>query len=318
MLQTQMADADHSLSFWKSVAAEFRNNPAVAFELYNEPYMDGLASGESAWTVLLRGGTLAYYPATSNAGRYRTVGTSWNIAGMQAMLDAVRSTGATNVVLVCGLAYCNDMSGWLANQPADSLHQLAAAWHPYPPVQYVTSAQLAAGGSGYAAGDTITLPQPNTVYSPAVLRVSTVGSNGVVSGFTIQDGGAYLQTRLPSGAVGQASTSGAGRGAAFSLLFSNKSSTWSMPQNWAAVDAIAAQVPVVITETGEHNAPGTVGAPFLEQLLPYADAHGWSVMGWAWDIWGYQDNVLITDVNGTPTAGYGQVFHDWMQGMAWQ
>ena len=30
------------------------------------------------------------------------------------------------------------------------------------------------------------------------------------------------------------------------------------------------------------------------------------------------DNVLIKDVNGTPSDGYGRVFYDWMTGTAWQ
>jgi hypothetical protein len=39
-----------------------------------------------------------------------------------------------------------------------------------------------------------------------------------------------------------------------------------------------------------------------------------SLLGWGWGVWGTEDNVLIKDVNGTPTDGYGKVFHDWMVG----
>ena len=42
MLQTQMADTDHSLTFWQSIANQFKRNPTVVFKLYNEPFMDGL------------------------------------------------------------------------------------------------------------------------------------------------------------------------------------------------------------------------------------------------------------------------------------
>lgn len=314
MLQTQMADADHAIAFWQSVAGEFKNAPAVAFELYNEPYLDGLSMLDSPWHALTRGGTLRYYSAAGANGAQRRVESSWRSAGMQAMVEAVRGAGAANVVLVGGLAYCNDLSGWLENMPADPLGQLAAAWHPYPPVQFVRSAAVAAAGQGYAVGDTITLPRPDTVYSPAVFGVTATGSGGAVRGVGIVDGGAYLQTRLPDGAVPQARSSGSGRGAAFSLGFANKSSTWSMPANWPAVARISARVPLVITETGEHNERGTAGSPFLQELLPYADAHGWSVIGWGWNVWGAADNVLISDGAGTPTDGYGRVFHDWISG----
>ncbi len=318
MLQTQMANLDHSLAFWRSVAAAFKDNRAVLFELYNEPYLDGINGSASAWEVMMRGGTISYYPATSGEGKYQRIVTSWNVAGMQAMLDSVRQVGAQNIVLVGGIAYCNDMSAWLANVPSDPLGQMAAAWHPYPPQQLVSGFSLSAAGSGYSVSDTITLPQPNTVYTPAKFTVTSIGSGGSITGVGITQSGAYLQTSLPTGPVTQDSTSGSGKGAAFSLRFSNLSSTWSMPANWPAVQSIASRYPVVITEVGERNQPGTSGAPFLQQLLPYADTHGWSVVGWAWDVWLNNENVLIMDAHGTPTAGYGQVFHDWMIGTAWQ
>jgi hypothetical protein len=37
-----------------------------------------------------------------------------------------------------------------------------------------------------------------------------------------------------------------------------------------------------------------------------------------WDVFAEQDSVLIKDVDGTPSDGYGRVFHDWMTGTAWQ
>ncbi|MBC7983076.1 MAG: cellulase family glycosylhydrolase [Candidatus Obscuribacterales bacterium] len=319
MVQTQMANADHSIDFWTSVANTFRSNPAVIFSLYNEPFLFGLAAGQDQWAVMMRGGSLSYYPATSGTHNYQNITTTWTVASMQAMLDAVRATTATNVVLIGGVDFSNNMSGWLTNMPRDALNQIAAGWHPYPPMQFTTSATIAAGGSGYVVGDTITLAKPNTVYTPAVLRVTAVGASGAVSAVSITNSGVYLQTALPTTAVAQASTSGTGAGATFTLGgWGNLSSTWSMPVNWPVVQAISARVPVVISEIGEHNAPGTVGAPFLQQFLPFAGANNWSVIGCCWDVFQEQDNVLIQDVNGTPTDGYGRVFYDWMTGAAWQ
>lgn len=319
MVQTQMANAEHSIDFWTSVATTFKSNSAVLFALYNEPFFYGLSAPQDEWSALMKGGTINYYPATSGTHNYKNINVAWTSAGMQGMLDAVRATGATNVVLIGGVEFGNSMSNWLTNMPHDSLNQIAAAWHPYPPMQSTSSATVASGGSGYAVGDTIVLVKPNTVYAPASLRVASVGASGAVATVTVSSTGRYLQTALPTAAVSQLSSSGIGTGATFILGgWNNLSSTWSMPINWPVVQALSVKVPVIFSETGEHNAPGTVGSPFLQQLLPFAGANNWSVIGCCWNVFAEQDNVLIKDVNGTPSDGYGRVFYDWMTGAAWQ
>lgn len=88
------------------------------------------------------------------------------------------------------------------------------------------------------------------------------------------------------------------------------SAAYAQPNNapgvWGDVQGIlAAGFPVVITEYGDHNAAGSLGAPFASNLLPWADLNGVSYLGWAWDLWQSTDNVLISDAAGTPSAGYG-------------
>lgn len=107
--QQVMADADHSPAFWRSVANQFKSDPGVLFELFNEPH-------DITWRCWLRG------CRTSDG---------WRTAGMQQLLDSVRRTGARNVVLVGGLGWSSDLSGWLAHKPRDPLDQLAAAFHTY-------------------------------------------------------------------------------------------------------------------------------------------------------------------------------------------
>ena len=107
--QQVMADADHSVSFWSSVATAFKANPAVVFDLYNEPH-------DVSWSCWRNG-------CKTSAG--------WRTAGMQQMLTAVRNAGATQPVMIGGLNWANDLSGWLANEPSDPLHQLVASAHVY-------------------------------------------------------------------------------------------------------------------------------------------------------------------------------------------
>ena len=115
--QEPMADRDHSDAYWASVASVFKDNPAVMFDLYNEPYPDSNRDTTAAWTCVRDGGTCPGVPFTA--------------AGSQEMLDAVRSAGASNVVLVGGPEYAGDVDKWTQYEPVDPVHQLAASVHIY-------------------------------------------------------------------------------------------------------------------------------------------------------------------------------------------
>jgi hypothetical protein len=235
MLQTQMADSDHSLAFWTSVATIYQGYSNVLFELFNEPFLDFDFTGD-AWAYMMRGagGLFSGFPATSGSGNWQNVKRAWSIASYQAMLNAVRDTGAHNVVLVGTIQYSQDLSGWLANMPTDPLKQMAAAWHPYP-----THGALW-GTAAYA--------QPN--FAPQIFS--------------------EVQSILDAG------------------------------------------YPVVATETGDRNTPGSPSAPLVSNVTAWADAHGVGVIGWGWDVWTVPDNVLLKDANGTPTDGYGAAFKKWL------
>jgi hypothetical protein len=114
--QQQMADADHSVQFWQSVASVFRNDPLVIFELYNEPH--GIT-----WSCWRDGCAV---PAGRTAPAYQA-------AGMQQLVNAVRATGARNPLLLDGLARASDLGGWRAFEPFDPARALVAAWHIYGP-----------------------------------------------------------------------------------------------------------------------------------------------------------------------------------------
>jgi endoglucanase len=105
-----MPDLDHAPRFWTEVATAFKGNNAVILEPFNEPH--GIS-----WSCWRNGGTCS--------------GVSFQVAGMQLLVDTIRATGATNVITQGGIAWANDLSGWLANKPNDPLNNLAASWHIY-------------------------------------------------------------------------------------------------------------------------------------------------------------------------------------------
>ncbi len=99
--QHSMPDLN-SVAFWKDIAPVYANNPAVLFDLYNEPH-------DVTWDEWLNGGRIKDTPNGRRAGPGRT----YDAVGMQQMLDAVRGTGAKNVVVAGGLDWAYDFSGIL-------------------------------------------------------------------------------------------------------------------------------------------------------------------------------------------------------------
>ncbi len=107
--QEQAPDADHAAAFWSSVAAQYKGADGVAFDLFNEPH-------DISWSCWMNGCTM---PG------------GWKATGEQQLLGAVRATGAKQPVIVEGLSWGGDLSGFLANKPTDPAGQLVAGWHIY-------------------------------------------------------------------------------------------------------------------------------------------------------------------------------------------
>ncbi len=138
--QQPLPDADHSLAFWTSVATAFHEDLGVLFDLFNEPFVydsyqaDPRVSPWDCWrigcimTQFISGGQVGPDGSTTDY----THPVTWRSAGMQTLVDAIRATGATQPIIVNGLDWSNDLSGWLAHAPVDPLGQLVAGWHSYP------------------------------------------------------------------------------------------------------------------------------------------------------------------------------------------
>jgi hypothetical protein len=130
--QQVMPDAANAPDFWRSFASTFKNDHSMVFELFNEPHPE------------------AVRPDINVLGCWRNgcqiPGEGWRAAGMQQLIDAIRSSGATQPILVPGINYSAVLYrpagqglttpvGWLTPgiRPTDTLNppQLAASNHMY-------------------------------------------------------------------------------------------------------------------------------------------------------------------------------------------
>ena len=128
--QRPMPD-DHSVAFWTSVAGAFASDHAVLFDAFNEPYSpaaNGNSSLTVSWSCWLDGGCKV--PVANQDGTIDDSDT-YSAVGMQAIVDGIRATGASQPILLGGLSYANDLTGWLTHEPTDPDHQLAASFHNY-------------------------------------------------------------------------------------------------------------------------------------------------------------------------------------------
>jgi endoglucanase len=160
--QAPMADQENSLEFWSSIANTFKHNPAVMFELFNEPFgLNRYPIPTSDWTVLLEGGLyFSFVHQNSSSGALEATSLVWQATGMQAMLDAVRATGATNVVLIGTMGWNGDLRQWAIFAPEDPIGQIAAAWHVYPWGKDASKPAWSGMGNQYAAAANITTQVP--------------------------------------------------------------------------------------------------------------------------------------------------------------
>ena len=109
------------IAFWKDAASRYKNHPAVLFELMNEPH--GIS-----WKLWRDGGNL-----TDPKSKDELTGET--TPGMQALLDAVRTTGASNVVIAGGLDWSYDLSGIVngfALQDSKTGNGIVYSSHIYP------------------------------------------------------------------------------------------------------------------------------------------------------------------------------------------
>jgi len=98
--------APEDVAFWKDAAQRYKNNPALILELFNEPH-------SMSWKAWRSGG------APDGAGRQAIAENDQEsdaptTTGLQALVEAVRGTGAKNLLIAGGLDWGYDLSGVVA------------------------------------------------------------------------------------------------------------------------------------------------------------------------------------------------------------
>lgn len=111
-LHRYRAPRKENLEFWQDASVRYKNHPAVLFDLLNEPH-------GTSWEVWRNGGFIADKEQKADEDAFLTEeekkhnATGFVSVGMQGLVDAVRETGANNVVVVGGLDWAYDLSGIL-------------------------------------------------------------------------------------------------------------------------------------------------------------------------------------------------------------
>ncbi len=111
----------NSVTFWQAAAAAYANHPAVLFDLYNEP-------SHATWDQWFQGGPI------TETNRKTNVTLHYEAVGLPALLAAIRSTGARNVIVAGGINWAYEVGGILeGRQLADPGGAgVVYAVHPYP------------------------------------------------------------------------------------------------------------------------------------------------------------------------------------------
>ena len=114
----------NSITFWKDIAQVYKDNPAVLFDLYNEP-------AHITWDQWFKGGLMTETNKQTNNVK---ITLTYESVGMPVLVNAIRSTGAKNVIVAGGISFAYEVDGILdGRQLSDPTgNGVIYAVHPYP------------------------------------------------------------------------------------------------------------------------------------------------------------------------------------------
>jgi len=114
-----LPDAD-SLTFWTQAATIYKNYTNVLFEAYNEPHV-------ASWACLVNGCLVKDTDSSDDCKCAKTL--SYQAVGMQQVVNTIRKTGASNLILVGGNNWGFDLSH-VPSQPISGSN-IVYDTHPY-------------------------------------------------------------------------------------------------------------------------------------------------------------------------------------------
>ncbi len=116
--------------FWTDAATRYKNHPAVIFDLFNEPF-------GTSWEVWRNGGFVSEHKGADESAflsdEEKKKNQGFESVGMQGLLDAVRATGAKNLVVVAGLGWSYNLTGITEGHELSdpSGNGIMYSWHVY-------------------------------------------------------------------------------------------------------------------------------------------------------------------------------------------
>jgi len=116
--------------FWKDFAALYKDHPAVLFDVFNEPH------GVS-WEQWRNGGWIGEKKDADESAflsdEEKKKNQGFESVGMQGLVNAVRSTGAKNIIIAGGVFWCNDLSGITRGFALEDKtgNGIMYSWHTY-------------------------------------------------------------------------------------------------------------------------------------------------------------------------------------------
>ncbi len=123
-LHEYRAPRPHHAAFWLDAATRYKNHPGVIFGLLNEPH-------DISWKIWRDGGVTSGKSTGSAPAENSERLAGERTIGMQALVNAVRSTGARNLVSASGLDWGYTLDGVLSGYALDD-ENLMYESHCYP------------------------------------------------------------------------------------------------------------------------------------------------------------------------------------------
>jgi Cellulase (glycosyl hydrolase family 5) len=204
----------------------------------------------------------------------------------------------------------------------------------------ITSLQVIQGGSGFATLTSFAAPitflynQEYAPTQPLAVKVTSVGTNGVITGVSLYDStttfpatyAGHLAVIAPvfnlqtdySGAISavpQWSTTGSGTGASFSFTTTlTINGGYNMPSSYYLVSSImAAGYPFMTGEFGSYTYNyGCIGDAPDSILLDFLDSVGASYMAWIADS-GIPPRLITNNTTNAPADGFGNWYQQHLQ-----